>query len=194
MPPQGILDPSVAGPAVDAGMPGEYAFDVAVENGAAPAESQCGHGRGGGAADAGQGANGLGGIGKMAAIPLGNPACCGVEIACPAVVAEPAPEREHIVFGSAGERGQIGKARNEAFEVADNGGDLRLLQHDLGQPDAIGIAIALPGQVVAAMLALPGHDAVGEGFHPGRVAPFAGVERMLGGALRRSRVSGGTGP
>ena len=37
-----------------------------------------------------------------------------------------------------------------------HGGHLRLLQHDLGDPDAIGRALALPGQIVPAVARVPG--------------------------------------
>jgi hypothetical protein len=84
-----------------------------------------------------------------------------MQVAGPAVVAEPAPEREHVVERRRGERAHVGKAGDEALEVAEHGRDLRLLQHHLGEPDAVRIA-ALPGQPVAAVLALPVDDAAGE--------------------------------
>ena len=49
----------------------------------------------------------------------------------------------------------IGKTLKEARVIAQHGRDLGLLQHDLGQPDPVGIARALPGQATAAMAALP---------------------------------------
>jgi hypothetical protein len=45
------------------------------------------------------------------------------------------------------------------------------LQHDFREPNAVGV-VALPGQVIAAMLGLPGGEAVGEGGH--YATPFNG--------------------
>ena len=39
--------------------------------------------------------------------------------------------------------------------VLDHGSDARLLQHDLRQPDAVGIARAAPGQI-AGVRVIPG--------------------------------------
>ena len=70
--------------------------------------------------------------------------------------------REHFIFGGIRQRAQIGKALEKALVIRDHGSDLRLLQHDLGEPDAVGIARVLPRQVVTAVCALPGDDARSE--------------------------------
>src|SRR6185295_3912606 len=140
---------------------GEHALDVPVEDRGALAERERGDRRGGRAADAGQRRELFARARELGPV-LGDDRLCGaVEHACPAVVAEPAPEREHVVERRGGERADIGEAGDEALEVAEHGGDLRLLQHHLGEPDAVRI-VALPGQVVAAVLALPGNNAAGE--------------------------------
>jgi len=54
---------------------------------------------------------------------------------------------------------QVGKACDKALEIGDDGGDLGLLQHDFRQPDAVGVARALPGQGMAAVVLLPADDA-----------------------------------
>ena len=87
-----------------------------------------------------------------------------VQIARAAVVAEAGPQREYVVIGSSGEAFDIGKAGEEARVILQDGGDLRLLQHDFREPDAVGV-VALPGQVVAAILGLPGGEAVSERGH-----------------------------
>ena len=76
-----------------------------------------------------------------------------------AVVAEAAPELEHAVDRRRGQRAHVGKGVEEALVVRDDRRDLRLLQHDLGQPDPIRVARALPRQIVAAVRPLPGDEA-----------------------------------
>ena len=44
--------------------------------------------------------------------------------------------------GARGERGDVGKARHEALEVRHHRLDLRLLQHDFRDPDAVGRRVA----------------------------------------------------
>src|SRR5450759_2168385 len=58
----------------------------------------------------------------------------------------------------AGERGDIGEALEKTAVIRNHRGDLGLLQHDFGDPDAVGIARALPRQVVAAVALVPGEQ------------------------------------
>ena len=103
------------------------------------------------------------------------PRSCGdgdgalVQVARAAVVAEPGPGGEHVVERRRGERLDGRPAGEEAQVEGDDGFDRRLLQHDLAEPDAVGIgALArrhAPGQV-AALLVVPGEqrvDGVGTG-------------------------------
>src|SRR5581483_10223978 len=81
-----------------------------------------------------------------------------------------------------GERDEIGKASQEALVVRNHGADLRLLQHDLGQPDAIRIARVLPGQVLAPMHSLPGDHLRREVFawrYPAAVHRSRSLSRCL---------------
>ena len=48
----------------------------------------------------------------------------------------------------------VGNRLHEARIVIEHGGHARLLQHDLGNPDAVRIAVATPGQI-ATMLVVP---------------------------------------
>ena len=80
------------------------------------------------------------------------------------VVAQAAPQREHASIGARGERAHVGKRREEAHVVRQHRRDLRLLQHDLGQPDAIRIARVLPREIVAAVRALPRDGALRSGM------------------------------
>ena len=67
-----------------------------------------------------------------------------VQVAGAAVVAKPLPEEQHILLGSRGQVRHAGKRAHETLEVGDYGRDLRLLQHDLADPDAIRVAVAAP--------------------------------------------------
>ena len=59
-----------------------------------------------------------------------------------------------LAFGS-GERGDCREGIQETWEVRLDGRDLRLLQHDLGDPHAVGRARMLPGQVMASVFIPP---------------------------------------
>ncbi len=78
-----------------------------------------------------------------------------------AVVTEPRPGGEALVRRRGGERGGIGVAGDEAFEVRDHRRDLRLLEHRLRYEHAPGVAVAPPGQV-AAMFREPGREKPGD--------------------------------
>jgi hypothetical protein len=69
-----------------------------------------------------------------------------------------APERHHIFRWRGGQCEDVRAAIKEALVIRNHGRHLGLLQHDLGEPHAIGIARVLPGQLVAAVLFLPGDD------------------------------------
>ena len=92
-----------------------------------------------------------------------------VQVARAAVVAKPRPGGEHVVERRRGQRLDGRPAGKEAQVEGDDGFDRRLLQHDLAEPDAVGVgALArrhAPGQV-AALLVVPGEqrvDRVGTG-------------------------------
>ena len=93
--------------------------------------------------------------------PCSATTSCGaaMQVARAAVVAEPAPGGQHVVERRRGERAHVGKSRQEALVVAEHRRHLGLLQHDLGQPDAVRIARALPRQPVPAVHPLPVDDA-----------------------------------
>ena len=163
------FDTGAAGEACDAAMPRQHALDVAVEDGAArarwrtrrwpprssvrcPAASPaCPH-------------------------PRGNAPACSrhdllrrrVQVMRAPVVAQAAPVLEHALDGRGGERANIGKFGDEPLVVRNDRGHLRLLQHDFGQPDAIGVARVLPREAVAPVRALPLDQACRE---CGRVSP-----------------------
>ena len=72
----------------------------------------------------------------------------------------------------------VRESRRETFEIRDHGGDLGLLKHDLGHPDAVRRPRALPGQIPATVLVPPGEQPSGE----------SGILRVIGlchGTLQR---------
>ena len=72
------------------------------------------------------------------------------QIARARVVAEAAPQREHVVFGGGGQGCDRGEAFEEALVVRDDRLGARLLQHDLADPDAVRIARVAPGKIAMA--------------------------------------------
>ena len=70
-----------------------------------------------------------------------------------------------VILRGGSEAGDIGEALHEAPVIADDSRYLRLLQHDLGHPDGIGVPRVLPGQVMATVLSLPLDDRSGESGH-----------------------------
>ena len=84
------------------------------------------------------------------------------------VIAQARPQVQHFVERGRGQTADIGKATHEALVIADHGGDLRLLQHDLRNPDSIGGALALPGQIMAPVARVPAAQCCRQGFHAAR--------------------------
>ncbi len=84
------------------------------------------------------------------------------QIACARIIAQTAPVGEDFVFRRVGQRLRIRKTRQESLIIRNRGSDACLLQHDLGDPDRVGIARAPPGQI-AAMLHIPLSKLLSEG-------------------------------
>jgi hypothetical protein len=133
----------------------QHALHVAVENRAARAEGEGRDRRSGRAADTGQRRDrrrfARKGAGMIGDDRLRGP----MQHVRAAVVAQSAPLFEHALDRRRGKARHVGKRRDEPFEIRDDGRDLRLLQHDLGQPDPIRIARVLPGKVAASGAPLP---------------------------------------
>ncbi|MNC94744.1 hypothetical protein D3C83_116770 [compost metagenome] len=62
-----------------------------------------------------------------------------MQIAGPRVISQSAPQGQDLVFVRGSQAGNAGKAVDEPQEIGNHRRDLRLLQHDFRQPDAIGI-------------------------------------------------------
>ncbi len=77
------------------------------------------------------------------------------------VIAEAAPCRQHRTLASRGQHLHRRKTLHETRIVIQHGSHTRLLQHDFGNPNSIGIAIAAPWQL-AAMLVIPAQQSATE--------------------------------
>ena len=76
-----------------------------------------------------------------------HPARRPMEIPRPGVVAQPFPDFQHVVERGPRQGPDGGKAPHPAFVVRDDGRNLRLLKHDLRDPDGVRMARASPGEV-----------------------------------------------
>ena len=94
--------------------------------------------RGGVVADAGQRAQRVDVFGKFRAVPLDHGLRAGMQIAGARVIAKPRPGAQHIFEVGRRQRLDRRPARQEPRVIRRDGLDRRLLQHDLGQPDAVG--------------------------------------------------------
>ena len=122
-------------------------------------------------ADAGEREEPLFGFGEAAAELAGDGLGAGLEIAGAGIVTEPGPGLHDVLFVGGGEIGDTRPAGGERLEIGLHGGDGRLLQHDLGEPDPIGIGrhtgrarlrVHPPGQA-AVMTVVPGEEVGGGG-------------------------------
>src|SRR4029077_14373021 len=75
-----------------------------------------------------------------------------VQVPAAGVVAQTAPELQHLVLRSRGQRLHGREATQEALVVRNDGAHLSLLEHHLGEPDAVGVARALPREAPTAVL------------------------------------------
>src|ERR1051326_1052674 len=62
-----------------------------------------------------------------------------MQVARTGVIAEPLPGMQHVVEGSLGQRFDGRKPRHKAVKISPYRRDSGLLQHDLAEPDAVGI-------------------------------------------------------
>jgi hypothetical protein len=141
----------------------EDALDVAVEDGDGFTEGDAGDGGRGVLANAGEGAEAVGGARELTEELALNELGGAVQEMCAAVVAEAGPEGEHVFFAGLGEGFERGEAAQELGVALDDGGDARLLEHDLGEPCGVGVADAAPGEI-AGVLAIPGEEFAAEGL------------------------------
>ena len=73
----------------------------------------------------------------------------GVEITRTGIIAESLPGVQDVVFRRGCECGEVGESAEPLIIIRDNGSDLRLLKHELGDEDCVRIACAPPGKIPA---------------------------------------------
>ena len=126
---------------------GEHARDVAIDQRGALAERDRGDRARGVRADPGH----LAELGRArwqrAAVARADLAGARVQVARARVVAEPGPRGEHVVERRLGERRHGREPGHPALPVRDHRRDPGLLQHDLADPDRVGVAGPPPRQI-----------------------------------------------
>ena len=140
--------------------PREQALDVAIQNRRPLLKAKRRDRSRGRAANAGQGLQVLCAARKRAAKLRHHRLRALVQVARTAVVTQATPQGQHLVLIGRRQGRHVGKARQKAGKVLQHRAHLRLLQHDLGQPNAVGVLRVLPRQALPPMLALPVHQAL----------------------------------
>jgi hypothetical protein len=132
---------------------GDDALGVAIHRGDRLTEGDRGDRGGCVGADAGERAELRGSLWKTSAVLTRDRLRRAVEIAGAGIVAKTGPYAVDFIQIRSGEALHIGPALKECAVVRRNRGDGRLLEHDLGEPDAIRVgglaALGAPGQIAA---------------------------------------------
>ena len=165
--PEPLEDSALSGPTLDAEGTCQHPLHVAVEDRMGLVQGEGEHRTGRGTADAGQCKQGLERRREYAAVQIPDQARRAVEIAGTGVVAEPGPEGHQTILRGLGKVRHRRELRDETLEIGDHDRDLRLLQHDLRDPDPVRRRVALPGQILAPVPIAPGEH--------GRAEPLRGV-------------------
>jgi hypothetical protein len=131
----------------------QHALHVAIQDRLATAEGKGGNGGGSRRPDARQPEKAVNALREGAAFHYDARRVAQVPPA--RVIAQAAPEPQHLVLGSSRERCHVREARKETLVIGDHRGNLGLLQHDFREPDAVRIACVLPWQAMPAVAALP---------------------------------------
>src|SRR6185312_6363822 len=116
----------------------EHALRIAIEYRVTLAAREREDGPGGGATHAGQRCDLLEALRESAAELIANAKRGAMQIARTCVVAEPRPQMQHLIERGGREGGRIREALHEPHEIRNHRRNLRLLEHDLRDPDAIG--------------------------------------------------------
>lgn len=125
----------------------EDAFDVAIDGGGGLVEGNGGDGSGGVGTDAGKRLQGFEVVGEFLGGKCDDGLGKAMEEFGATVVAESFPLFEDGGFVGLGEGLPGGEAGEPTLEVGDHGGDLSLLEHELGNGDSIGGGVLTPREV-----------------------------------------------
>lgn len=130
---------------------------------------------------------------KGAAVVLDDDPGSGMECEGAAVVPESAPGCDDVGRGSGGKGMEGGPALEPGVVGGDDALYLRLLEHDFGDEDGVGVTGEAPGEVMAAVGAVP---RVEGGVNGGdlRRGGYRGHRRSCGASARvPRRIGGGRG-
>ena len=134
--------------------PRQNASGVGFDDGDGLIEGKAGNGVRAVFADAGELLHLVGCPRELSAVSIHNDSRGGVKISRASVIAKTLPRAQHLVFGSPCKRGEIGKRTQPPVIIQDDGGDLRLLQHELGDKYCVRIVGPAPREI-AAVTAIP---------------------------------------
>jgi len=171
-------DRGLSGKPLDAEAAREHTPDVAVQDRRMPAKGEHGDRRRSRSADAGQLRKRRRIAGETACMHANDPARGRMKVSGARVIAKAAPETQHLVLGCLRQRLHVGKSAQKALVIGDHRVDARLLQHHLGEPDAVRIARTLPGKVMASVAPLPADELAS------KIAHLRILARRFDGGLR----------
>src|SRR5216683_3773505 len=163
----------------------EHPADIGVDDRHRPPVGEASHRAGGVAADPPHRPQRLLVVGQPPAVARDRLARDAVQVERPDVVPERVPEPLHVIGGGGGERLERRVAIEELVVLGHHPIDLRLLQHDLGDQDVIGILGAPPRQI-APVPGIPGEEAPPEADP--RPAVGQGGRRHGGHCVRGARL------
>ena len=144
--------------------PGKHPEDIAVHCGHRNAKADGANGPGRVIPDAGQGADGVVIGWQLPAVLLTDDAGRLLQVAHPAVVAQPLPELVELFFFARRQRGNVRQGGKEALIIGQRRRDAGLLQHDLAEPDVVGAGVGAERQD-ALVLVEPFQQCRGDVFH-----------------------------
>lgn len=130
--------------------PGKHPQDVAVHRRHRQPKPDGGNGPGRVFADAGQSQQSIIVGGKLAPVLLTDQLCRPVQVAHPAVIAQPLPELVQLFLRAGGQRRDVRQLLDEPLVVGQRRRHPCLLQHDLTDPDMVGGGVLPEGQHPAA--------------------------------------------
>ena len=178
---------------------GEDAGDVGVNEGGATLVGEARDRAGGVEANARKGTKtcGVGRDNAGAGRRIGDLTGERMQVASAGVISESGPRVGHVLDGRIGDVVEGGEALEKPRVVIDDAGDLRLLEHQLGDEDVVRVARAAPGEITrraaepsaeapAESPSASGIDLGGAGGRRGLAAHGGNAEASAGGRTRHA--------
>ena len=141
-----FFDCRVGDKAVVVVQPGKDPQDVAVHGGHREAEADGSDGPGGVVPDAGQGPQGVIVGGQLSAVRFADDPGGFLQVADPAVIAQPLPQLVQLFLLAGGQRGDIRQGGEETLVIGQRRRDPGLLEHDLAEPDMVRAGVGAERQ------------------------------------------------